>query len=269
MTTLPSRRRRLEAVALPLLGVAAGLAAFEIAPRAGVLPRQSFPPASEIAGGFADLVSSGGLWAALGSTVNGWLRAMLIATVIAVPLGVLIGSSRTGALLFRLPIEFLRPIPSVALIPVLILLYGTRGAALKIALGAYGATFPLLFQASYGVADIDPVARDTVRAFGLGLWARLRHLVLPTMAPYLATGLRLSAAVALILVITGEYIVGVPGVGREVFAAQSAGAYQRMYALIVAAGLLGLGVNALLQALERRVLHWHPSQRTAVTGATA
>lgn len=259
--------RRLGTVLLPVLGVAVVLVAFELAPRVGVLPRNVFPPVSEIFAHLVTLVADGGLWAPLARTLGGWARSMAIAVIVAVPIGMLIGSSRLGALVLRIPIEFLRPIPSVALIPVLILLYGTEGSGLKVALGAYGATFPLLFQASYGIADIDPVARDTVRAFGLNAAWRLRHLVLPTMAPYLATGIRLSAAVALILVITGEYIVGLAGLGREVFTAQSAAAYHRMYALIVVAGLLGLAVNTGLQTVERRVLRWHTSQRPSTVGA--
>jgi ABC-type nitrate/sulfonate/bicarbonate transport system permease component len=262
-------RQRAEAILLPLLGIVVVLAAFEIAPRVGVLPRQSFPPVSEILTSLVDLIASGELWNPVVETFDGWARAMLIAAVIAIPVGMLMGASKTGALAMRLPVEFLRPIPSVALIPVLILLYGPQGSALKVALAAFGATFPLLFQASYGIADIDPVARDTARAFGLGFRARLRHLVLPTMMPYLATGFRLSAAVALILVITGEYIVGVPGLGREVLANQSAGAYSRMYGLIITAGLLGLAVNIGLQAAERRILRWHPSQRARFEGGAA
>lgn len=265
--TTPTRQR-VEQVLWPLLGVGVVLLAFEIAPRVGILPRQSFPPVSEIFATLADLVTTGELWAAVGRTLDGWVRAMVIATAIAVPLGALMGATTVGALLLRAPVEFLRPIPSVALIPILILLYGTQGPALKIALGVYGATFPLLFQASYGIADIDPVARDTVRAFGLGFGDRVRQLVLPTMAPYLATGLRLSAAVALILVITGEYIVGVPGLGAEVLVAYSSGAYDRLYALILVAGVLGLAVNLAFHAVERRVLAWHPSHRAA-EGAAA
>jgi ABC-type nitrate/sulfonate/bicarbonate transport system permease component len=259
-------RQRGEAILLPLLGIVVVVGAFEVAPRVGVLPRQSFPPVSEIFTTLVELVGTGELWTPVIETLGGWARAMLIAAVIAIPVGMLMGASRAGALTMRLPVEFLRPIPSVALIPVLILVYGPQGSALKIALAAFGATFPLLFQASYGIADIDPVARDTVRAFGLRFRHRLRHLVLPTMMPYLATGFRLSAAVALILVITGEYIVGVPGLGREVLTSQSAGAYSRMYGLIITAGLLGLAVNVGLQAAERRVLRWHPSQRGRLEG---
>jgi ABC-type nitrate/sulfonate/bicarbonate transport system permease component len=258
----PSRaRRRAEAVVLPVIGVAVALAGFEVAPRIGVLPRSAFPPVSETFGALAELVTTRDLWDAVLDTLDAWARALVISTLIAVPLGLAIGANRVGALLSRVTIEFLRPIPSVALIPILVLVYGTR-PSLKVALAVFGATFPLLFQAMYGVADVDPVAKDTARSFGIGWWARLHRIVLPSCAPYLATGLRISASVALILVVTGEYVVGVPGLGREVLVAQSSGAYDRMYALIVMAGLLGLVVNMCFHAVERRVLFWHPSHRT-------
>jgi ABC-type nitrate/sulfonate/bicarbonate transport system permease component len=260
-------RRRAEAASLPVLGVAVALAVFEIAPRVGILPRATFPPFSEIFAAFVDLVTSGDLWGPLFDTLDSWARAIVIATLIAVPLGLAVGASRVGALLVRLTIDFLRPIPSVALIPILVLVYGTS-PSLKVTLAAFGATFPLLFAASYGVADVDPVARDTARSFGLGWGVRLRRVVLPSCAPYLATGLRISASVALILVVTGEYVVGLPGLGREVLVAQSSAAYDRMYALIMAAGLLGVAVNLGFHAAERRVLFWHPSQRPA-EGAAA
>ncbi|HKE73642.1 MAG TPA: ABC transporter permease [Acidimicrobiales bacterium] len=259
-------RRRAEAAALPVLGVAMVLAAFEVAPRVGILPRSNFPPFSEIAAAFAHLVTSGDLWGPLGDTLDSWARAMVIAIGIAVPLGLAIGSTRTGMLLARITVEFLRPIPSVALIPILVLVYGTS-PSLKVALGAFGATFPLLFQAMYGVADVDPVAMDTARAFGLGWRSRMGRVVLPSCGPYLATGLRISASVALILVITGEYVVGLPGLGREVLIAQQSAAYDRMYALILAGGLLGVVLNLGFHALEGLVLFWHPSHRPAEAAA--
>jgi ABC-type nitrate/sulfonate/bicarbonate transport system permease component len=75
------------------------------------------------------------------------------------------------------------------------------------------------------------------------------------------TGFRLAAAVALILAITAELIIGSPGLGREIAVAQTSGAVPAMYALVVVAGLLGVGVNLAARALERRLLAWHPSAR--------
>lgn len=259
-------RRRAESLALPLAGLAVTLAFFELAPRVGLLPRSSFPPVSEIFTALGEMLTTAELWLAVRDTFDAWARAMLLATLIGVPLGFLIGSSRIAALLTRVAIEFLRPIPSVALIPVLILFYGTR-PSLKVALATFAATFPLLFQAMYGIADVDPMAKDTGRAFRLSWPSRIWHIVLPSCAPYLATGLRISASVALILVLTGELIVGIPGLGQEVLIAKSGGAYDKMYALIVMSGLLGLAVNLCFHAAERRLLFWHPSQRGERGGA--
>lgn len=253
-------RDALEAVALPLLGIVVALAVFEVAPRVGVLPRSSFPTTSEVAGALVSLLGTAELWAAIGHTLAAWARAMVFAALVAVPLGVVIGASRLAALLCRFTIEFLRPVPSVALIPVLVLVYGTQ-ASLTVGLGAVAAAFPLLFQTMYGVADVDPVARDVGRAYGLGRLQRVWRITLPSCAPYLATGLRISASVALILVVTGEYVVGVPGLGQEVLVAQSGGAYDEVYAWIVVTGLLGLLVNLAFGAVERRYLWWHPIQR--------
>jgi ABC-type nitrate/sulfonate/bicarbonate transport system permease component len=251
---------RLGAAAVPGLGVAVVLAGFEVAPRVGLLPHSSFPPTSEVLGAVVDLLGTSELWTTVGATLGAWAWAMAIAAVVAVPFGLLVGSNRLVRLLCRATIEFLRPIPSIALVPVLILVYGTE-TSLTVTLGAFAAGFPLLFQAMYGVADVDPVAKDMSRAYGLGRFARVRYVTVPSCAPYLATGLRISASVALILVVTGEYVAGVPGLGQKVFVAQSGGAYDRAYAWILVAGLLGLLVNLGFQGLERRYLWWHPSRR--------
>lgn len=246
--------------ATPLAGLLVVLVAFELASRLDVVPRSSFPPVTEIFGRLFELVREGDFWATIGRTMQYWAIAMVVAMLLAIPLGMMIGSSRIGYLFSKFTIDFLRPIPSVALIPLLVLIYGSR-PSLKVALAVVGAVFPLLFQSMYGVRDIDPVARDTARSFGLGAFARVRRIVLPTCLPFVLTGLRISAAIALILVVTGEYIVGIPGIGQEVFLAQNAGAYTTMYAYVVAAGLIGWALNAVFQVTERLTLFWHPSQR--------
>ena len=126
-----------------------------------------------------------------------------------------IGSSRRGYQMLRLPIEFLRPIPSVALIPLAVLVFGTRFPN-KLFLVTFACVWPLLFQAIYGVQDVDPVAVDTARAFGFGRFRRLVLIVLPSSAPYIATGLRIASSVALILAVTSELVVGVPGLGSAI-----------------------------------------------------
>jgi ABC-type nitrate/sulfonate/bicarbonate transport system permease component len=113
----------------------------------------------------------------------------------------------------------------------------------------------------YGVADVDAVARDTARSFGLSRGSRIVNLVFPTALPYLMTGLRLAAAVALILAITAEMVIGNPGLGRMIELSRSAGDAVGLYAFVVVTGLLGLAVNIVFRFIERRSLGWHQSVR--------
>ena len=174
----------------------------------------------------------------------------------------MIGSS---ALLYRASrglIEFLRPIPSVALIPLAILIYGT-GLQSKVFLAAFASFWQLLVATLYGVQDVDPVATDTARSFGFSRRQRLLRVTLPSAVPYIATGLRIASAVSLILTVTAELVIGAAGLGRAINVARSGGNEELMYALIISTGILGVLLNTIFVWGERRVLHWHPSQRGA------
>ena len=245
----------------------AGLAGFlvlgEVVPRAGLVPEQYLPPTSRIAAALADELGEPLFWAALGDTLEGWAIGLALAVVGGVGLGLLIGSVPALRAATATTIEFLRPIPSVALIPLAVLLFGTDLRS-KLLLVVYASFWQVLVQVLHGVRDVDPVAMDTAHSYGLGRWGRVRHVVWPTALPYAMTGFRLAAAVALILAITAELIIGSPGLGREIAVAQTSGAVPAMYALVVVAGLLGVAVNLAARALERRLLAWHPSARREV-----
>jgi ABC-type nitrate/sulfonate/bicarbonate transport system permease component len=249
-----------------LLGIA-GLAGFgvllEIAPRTGLVPARYAPPTSDILTTLAAQARRGEFWTAVGDTLLTWLLGLLIAVALGVAVGVLIGSVPVLRALTASTIEFLRPIPSVALIPLVVVLYGSTVEA-TVVLVVYAAFWQVLVQTLAGVADIDPVAADTARSYHLNRWARIRWLVWPTALPYVVTGVRLAATVALILTITGELVVGSPGLGQEIANARSSGAVPVMYALIVVTGLFGVAANVLTRAAERRALAWHPSVRTEV-----
>jgi ABC-type nitrate/sulfonate/bicarbonate transport system permease component len=225
-----------------------------------VLPAQGFPPVSLVAARLLGELPHGGFWTDLGLTLEGWGLGLALATLLAVPAGILIGSSRLAYRMLRAPIEFLRPIPSVALIPLAVLVFGTR-LPNKLFLVTFASLWPLLFQAIYGVQDVDPVAQDTARSFGFGRFQRMYLVTLPSAAPYIATGLRISSSVALILAVTSELVVGVPGIGRTINQAASGGDYALMYALIAVTGLLGVALNETFRRVENRALRWHPSQR--------
>jgi ABC-type nitrate/sulfonate/bicarbonate transport system permease component len=253
------RAARIPEWAQPWLGLLAVLAVCELLTRA--VSSRYFPPVSEMLGSLLEEAGTGGFWAAVSNTLQGWAIGLGLAAAIAVPAGIVIGSSSLLYRSLRGVIEFLRPIPSVALIPLAVLIYGS-GLESKVFLAVFASTWPLLMQTLYGVQDVDPVATDTARAFGLGRARRLLHVTLPSAIPYIATGVRISAAVALILCVTAELVIGAPGLGREINLARQGGAVELMYALIIATGLLGWAMNAFFARAERRVLHWHPSQRS-------
>jgi ABC-type nitrate/sulfonate/bicarbonate transport system permease component len=258
---------RLPSWALPWAGVLGVLALFELAPRVGLIDSRHFPPISDTLRSLAEELAKSGFWESVGQTVEGWALGLGIAAALAIPLGIVIGSS---ALLYRstrVLIEFLRPVPSVALIPLAILIYGT-GLESKVFLAAFAAFWQLLVQVLYGVQDVDPVATDTARSFGLSRFQRLLRVTLPSATPYIATGIRIASAVALILTVTAELIIGAPGLGSQINAARIGGNVELMYALIIATGLLGLVLNSLWLRIERRLLRWHPSHRV-VEGAPA
>ncbi len=246
--------------ALPWLGVLVVLGVLELLTRGEVISPRYFPPPSEMFAALFDELGTSEFWSAVGSTLQGWALGLGIAALIAIPLGIVIGSSRLLYRSLRAVIEFLRPIPSVALIPLAVLIYGS-GLESKVFLAAFASTWPLLMQTLYGVQDVDPVATDTARSFGFSRPQRMLRVTLPSAVPYIATGVRISAAVALILAVTAELVIGSPGLGREINIARQSEATDIMYALIVATGLIGWLINALFARGERRVLHWHPSQR--------
>ena len=247
----------------PLVAVVLVLVLWELAVRAGLIPESSIPPASAAIGELLSELGEGSLWKAVGNTLQGWALGLGLAVAAGVPAGILIGSSRWAYRALRVPIEFLRPIPSVALVPLAVLIYGT-GLESKVFLATFASFWPMLIQTIYGVQDVDPVATDTARAFGLGRLARLWRVTVPSAVPYIATGVRIASSVALILSVTAELVIGSAGLGREINTASSGGNVDLMYALIIATGLLGWALNIAATAVERRVLHWHPSQREAV-----
>jgi ABC-type nitrate/sulfonate/bicarbonate transport system permease component len=245
---------------LPWASVLAVLALFELLPRIGVLPRDHFPPISETLGTLLEQLGESSFWEAVGNTLQGWALGLGIAAALAIPIGILIGSSRLLYRASRGLIEFLRPIPSVALIPLAILIYGT-GLQSKVFLAAFASFWQLLVATLYGVQDVDPVATDTARSFGFSRLQRLFRVTLPSAIPYIATGVRIASAVSLILTVTAELVIGSAGLGRSINVARSGGNEELMYALIITTGILGLLLNAIFVRAERRVLHWHPSQR--------
>jgi ABC-type nitrate/sulfonate/bicarbonate transport system permease component len=263
---IPVPRRAGQSPALRgLIGLVGFGLLLETLPRVGVLPPEYFPPASVIARALVDELGQPELWQALVGTLQTWLLGLAVAGAGGIVLGIVIGSVPVLRALTASTIEFLRPIPSVALLPLAVVLFSAPMRSILM-LVVYASFWQVLIQVLHGVADIDPVARETAASYRLGRWTRTVYLIWPTTAPYAMTGIRLAASVALVLTITGELLIGgTKGIGEELAVAQASNAIPSMYALVVVSGLLGLAANALTRLAERTVLAWHPSIRGELT----
>lgn len=258
----PSARARRAArkFLLGALGVLGFLLTWQALPALGIMDPAHFPSATETLARLGSELRDLEFWRNVGRTMTAWIIGLASATLLAVVLGTLIGMVpflRRGT---HTTVEFLRPIPSVALIPLAILSFGINLQAALVII-VFASFWQVFVQVLYGVADIDSVARDTARSFGLNGAARLRSLILPTALPYLMTGLRLAASVALILAVTAEMTIGNPGLGQKLMLSYNNGDKVGMYAIVIVTGILGLIVNLIFGAVERRALFWHQSVR--------
>ncbi len=265
-------RARLTARTFIWLQGLAGLVGFalllEIVPRIGIVSPDYLPPFSAIMVALFKEMMTAEFWTALSDTLEAWAIGLVISVVAGAVIGIAIGSSQLLRKLTHSTIEFLRPIPSVALIPLAVLLFGSQIQS-TLVLVVYASFWPVLIQVLYGVQDVDPVARETARSYGLGAWAQIRYVTWPTTLPYLMTGIRLAAAVALILAITSEVAIDTQGLGKEISDTEAGGAVTIMYAYVIVAGIIGVTVNLGARALERRLLAWHPSIRSESAEAAA
>ena len=232
----------------------------EAAGRAGLISRSSLPLTSTVLWRAARLPGDTRFLADLGATGEAWAVGLAVTVAVAVPLGVVLGSLPGVRVAAMAVVEFLRPIPSVALILLVSLLLGP-GLRMMATLIVYGAIWPVLYNTIAGIDDVDPVAVQTHRAFGFSRLATIRMVALPSAAPFIATGIRLASAVAIILTIASGFITGRingPGLGAYIAdASTGAGNTTLILAATVWAGLLGLVLDLLLVRAQRRLLPWH------------
>lgn len=250
-------------VVLGAAGVLTFLLAWQLYAQFGPVSNEYLPYPLEVIGQFFTNFALASFWGSVGATLWAWFLGLVISSVAGLVVGIIIGSSKFLRRATFTVLEFLRPIPSVALIPIAALAFGPQLEA-ELLVIVYGCFFVVLIQTLYGVADVDKVANETTLTMGLNWAQRARYLVFPTLLPYFFTGVRLSATIALILAISAELIIGTPGLGQSVAQAQLNGAPVAMYALIVTAGVLGIIINTGAKLAERKVLFWHESVRAEV-----
>ena len=260
------RTLRARHVRRSVLGVVVVLAVAELASVAGLVSQQFIPAPTTVLARAGGLLVNGAYLADVGATLTVWLEALLLTVAIGVPLGLVLGTVPWLEASVRPVLEFLRPIPSVTLIPLMLVVLQSDLRA-EIAVVVYASLWPVLINTMYGLRDVDPLAKQTLRSFGFGPFAVIRRVSLPGAAPFIATGVRLAASIGFVVAIGAELLGGgAKGIGIFLIQAGSGdGHIDQMLAAAVWAGLFGLGVNALLAHLERRAFPWH---HTLARGST-
>jgi ABC-type nitrate/sulfonate/bicarbonate transport system permease component len=262
-------RRFLASAVLKVAGIAVVLGLWQLLSATGVLAHDSFPSMTAVFRAVVDELTSARGWRTIGNTLAGWGIGFAIGAAAAIAVGMALGLNRVAFRSTILVIEFMKTIPVIAILPLLMLEFGGT-LKMEYVVVAFGVFWPLVIQVVYGVRSMDPVVRDTAEVLRVTGRRRFSSIVLPSAAPFIATGLRIAAAVALIVAIIAELIGGAPGLGRDILVAEDSGtsALPLVYALIVITGATGMAIAAVFTLLERRLLRWHERFRP-VQGAFA
>jgi len=231
------------------------LLSWELGARATPKLQLYFPPVSRILSALVQALAAGPIAMHSLVTLGRFAEGYLLSAVLAVTLGAMLGYFRFLHSLLATLIEFLRPMPSVAIIPVAILLLGI-GDGMIVSVTVYASVWPILINTIDGVRHIEPTLIDTGRTFGLKRRQILRQIILPGAAPYIVTGLRIGLSIALILVTTAEMVAGSKGLGFFILDEERAMNSANMYAGIVLVALMGYGLNRLFLLVEARALRW-------------
>ena len=265
-TATASGRRRLGPVrlgpppgwALRALSPLALLVLWELGSRAGVISERFLPAPRAILDGAAETVRDGSLGAALQVSAGRAGLGFLIGGALGLGLGVLVGSSRLADLVIDPPLQMLRTIPFLGLIPLFIMWFGI-GETPKIAMVALGVSFPLYLNASAAIRQVDPKLLETAQALNFSAWQRVRVVLLPSVLPQVLVGLRQSLGVAWLALIVAERINADAGLGYLINNAdQSLRTDLVVFGLILYA-VLGLTTDGAVRLLERWAVRWRPA----------
>jgi len=189
------------------------------------------------------------------ATTGRMLAGWLLASALGVALGALIGASETARAWLQPSLEFIRPLPASAVMPLAISIFGLSGG-MVLAVVAFGAMWPVLLATVHGLASVHPRLREVAQALQLSRGEIVWKIGLPNALPDILAGMRLSMTVSLIVSVVGEMIASQPGLGQAILLAARAFRASELFAGIALLGMIGFVSNAALAALERRLLRW-------------
>jgi ABC-type nitrate/sulfonate/bicarbonate transport system permease component len=220
------------------------------------------PPLRTILTAFADTWTPARLRADVLPSLARLVVGYLLAVLIGVGVGVLIGERRRLRATVEPVLEFFRAVPPPVLVPVIVLFAGI-GDGMKVVVIVSGCVWPILLNTVEGVRAVDSVLIDTARSYRIGGLARLRKLVLPSAGPQIVTGMRQALSIAIILMVISEMFAASNGLGFAIVQFQRSFAIPEMWSGIILLGLLGFLLSELFRLAERRVLAWYYGLREA------
>jgi ABC-type nitrate/sulfonate/bicarbonate transport system permease component len=201
-------------------------------------------------------IAVAGFWIDVFSTLYKALLALIIATCIAVPLGLLLGYYRRVYSTFEFVLEFFRSIPCTAFFPLFLLLLGI-GDLSKIAILVWTASFTIMIYAIYGVKYIRKTRLEVARSLKIRGISLFTKFIFPEALPQILIGGRIALSNALIVVVVVEMFIGSNiGLGKRIIDNQLVYNIPEMYAAILMTGILGYTLNMLLVKCEKRIVHW-------------
>ncbi|MGC4746595.1 ABC transporter permease [Micromonospora sp. DT201] len=237
------------------VAIAALAAIWEGAPRLGLVDRVFLPPLSEVLVAWWELLRTGQLTEHVGASLTRSLAGLGLAVLTAIPLGLLIGWYRPLAELLSPLLEVFRNTAALALLPVFVLILGL-GETSKIALVLYACSWPILLNTIAGVKGVDPLLVRSARSMGLNHLRMFQKVILPAAVPTIFTGVRLAGAYSILVLVAAEMVGAKAGLGYLINYAQYNFAIPDMYSGIITISAIGLVVNQLLVAIERRFSTW-------------
>ena len=241
---------------LPFVGPLVLFIVWDLVVRAGWIKVILLPTPAATLGALFSGLAGGALLLDFGVTVLRTLEAFLIAAVIGVPLGVLLGSNERAYRSVEFLIDFFRSTPSSALIPLFLLIFGVSDIN-KVAIAAFGALLIVIFNSAYGVINARKQRVMAARVMGATRWQVFKDVLIWESLQPTFVGLRSAVSMALVIVIVAEMFIGSDnGLGHRIIDAQQVLNVKSMYAAILAAGALGYALNVLFLVAERKIVHW-------------
>jgi sulfonate transport system permease protein len=241
---------------LPVLGPLLLFIAWDLVVRLGFIKPILLPTPWATLGALFTGLAGGPLLLDFAVTVLRTLEAFLIAAVIGVPLGVLLGSNEKAYRSVEFLIDFFRSTPSSALIPLFLLIFGVSDIN-KVAIAAFGALLIVVFNSAYGVINARKQRVMAARVMGATRGQVFKDVLVWESLQPTFVGLRSAVSMALVIVIVAEMFIGSDsGLGHRIIDAQQVLNVKSMYAAILAAGALGYALNVLFLVAERKIVHW-------------